>query len=74
MLGDFNARVGRNTFTALPSSAPDQSCMIDLLLMRAKQRFCCRDVQVMRSATCCTDHNLVRAKLKIDLHAQDISR
>ena len=48
--------------------------MIYLVLMREKQQFCCQDVQVMRGATCWMDHNLVRAKLKIDLHAQDTSR
>lgn len=41
--------------------------MMDLVLMRARQRFCCRDVQVMKGATCWTDHKLVRAKLHIDL-------
>ena len=41
--------------------------MIDMVLMRAKKWFCCRDVQVMRGATCWTDHNLVRAKVKISM-------
>ena len=43
------------------------SHMIDLVLLRMNQRFYCTDVQVMRGATCWTDHKLVRAKLKIDL-------
>jgi len=33
----------------------------------ASQRACCKDVQVMGGASCWTDHNLVRAKLNIDL-------
>ena len=33
--------------------------------MRAAQRVYCRDVQVMRGASCWTDHRLVRAKLNI---------
>ena len=41
--------------------------MIDLVVMRAKQRVCCKDVQVMRGANCWTDHRLVRAKLKVAL-------
>ena len=43
------------------------SFMIDLVVFRATQRFYCRDVQVMRGATCWTDHKLVRAKLRTDL-------
>ena len=43
------------------------SHMIDLVVLRAGQRMCCRDVQAMRGASCWTDHNLVRAKLRIDL-------
>lgn len=42
------------------------SHMIDLVVMRAGQRMCCRDVQVMRGANCWTDHNLVRAKLRLE--------
>ena len=37
--------------------------MIDLIVMRAAQRVCCRDIKVMRGATCWTDHKLARAKL-----------
>ena len=39
----------------------------DLIVMTAKQRVCCRDVQVKRGANCWTDHKLVRAKLRVDL-------
>ena len=39
--------------------------MIDLIVMRAEQRVCCGDVQVMKEATCWTDHKLVRAKLRM---------
>ena len=41
--------------------------MIDLVVMRAAQRVCCKDVQVMRGANCWTDHKLVRAKLVVNL-------
>ena len=45
--------------------ATKQFHMTDLIAMRAKQRVCCGDVQVMRGANCWTDHKLVRAKLRI---------
>lgn len=38
---------------------------IDFVMMRASQRIHCRDVQVMRGASCWTDHRLVRSKLNI---------
>ena len=41
--------------------------MIDLVVMRAAQKVCCRNVQVMRGANCWTDHKLVRAKLVVNL-------
>ena len=41
--------------------------VIDLVMVRAGQRKCCRDVQVMRGADCWTDHKLVRAKLRLGL-------
>lgn len=41
--------------------------MIDDVVMKAKQRACCRDVQVMRGANGWTDHKLVRAKLMVNL-------
>ena len=41
--------------------------MIDFVVMRSGQRACCRDVEVMREASCWTDHNLGRAKLWVKL-------
>ena len=41
--------------------------MIDYILMRGGQRVMCTDVQVMRGASCWTDHYLVRMKLKLGL-------
>ena len=45
--------------------AAKQFHMIDLVVMRAKQRVCCGDVQVMRGGNCWTHHKLVRDKLRI---------
>ena len=39
--------------------AMKQFHMIDLKVMRVKQRVCCGNVQVMRGANCWTDHKLV---------------
>ena len=50
------------------------SHMIDFVVMRANQRVCCSDVQVMRGANCWTDHKLVRAKLKVSLPHMCIRR
>lgn len=36
-------------------------------VMRAEQRVCCRDVQVMGGTNCWPDHTLVRAKLRLEL-------
>ena len=47
--------------------ATKQFHMIDLIMMRAKQRVCCGDVQVMKGANCWTNHKLVRAKLRLTL-------
>ena len=41
--------------------------MLDLIVMRAAQRACCRDVRVMRGANCWTDHKMVRVKLSLKL-------
>ena len=38
--------------------------MIDFVVMRTKQRVCCRDAQVMRGANCWTGHKLVRANVE----------
>ena len=48
--------------------------MIDLIVMRAVQRVCCRDVKVMMEATCWTDHKLVRAELRVRLPQTSGSR
>ena len=47
-------------------SASKEFHMIDDVVMRAEQRACCRDVQVVRGANGWTDHKLVRAKLMVD--------
>ena len=39
--------------------------MIDYVIMRADQRVLCTDVRVMRGATCWSDHNMLRVKLKV---------
>ena len=38
---------------------------IDYIIMRQSQRRLCRDVSVLRSAECWTDHKLLRAKMKL---------
>ena len=43
--------------------AAKQFHMFDPLVMRAKQRVCCGDMQAMRRANSWTDHKLVGAKL-----------
>ena len=40
--------------------------MIDFSVMREGQRMFCKDVKVMRGANCCSDHRLVRDKLRIN--------
>ena len=47
--------------------ATRQQYMIDYVLMCAGQRTVCTDVQVMRGASCWTDHHMVRAKLRVGL-------
>lgn len=39
--------------------------MINFVIMRASQRMLCMDVRVMRGANCWSDHQMVRAKLRI---------
>ena len=39
--------------------------MIDYIVMRAEQRTLCRDVQVMRGATCWTDHFMDRGRISL---------
>ena len=41
--------------------------MIDFVMFQSAQRRHSLDVQMMRGATCWTDHKLVRAKLRLDL-------
>ena len=47
--------------------ATKQWHMIDYIMMRATQRQLCCDVQVMRGASCWTDHNMIRARVRITL-------
>lgn len=41
--------------------------MIDYVFMHAGQHVMCTDVQVMKRASCWTDHYLVRIKLRLGL-------
>ena len=41
--------------------------MIDYVVLRTEQRALCTDVQVMRGANCWSDHNMVRAKMRLCL-------
>ena len=50
-----------------PSNEPVPHDWSDLIVVRAKQKVCCGDVQVIRGANCWTDHKLVRVKLRIAL-------
>jgi len=43
------------------------SHMIDFVLMKTSQRISCMDVQVMRGATCWTDHYMVRCRVRVSL-------
>ena len=47
--------------------ATKQFHMIDLVVMRAGQRMLCTDVRVMRGANCWTDHQLVRARVRLSV-------
>ena len=42
-----------------------QMHMIDYAVMRAEQRVFCTNIQVMREASCWSDHQMVRAKLRV---------
>ena len=48
--------------------------MIDYIVMRAGQRKLCTDVQVMRGATCWSDHHMIRGKVRIELSLPKKSR
>ena len=54
--------------------ATKQSFMIDYIVMRAGQRKLCTDVQVMRGATCWSDHHMIRGKVRIKLSLPKKSR
>lgn len=54
--------------------ATKQSHMIDYVVMRAEQRMLCTDVQVMRGASCWSDHHMVRVKVRIGLPRQQKKR
>jgi len=41
--------------------------MIDFVIMRTSQRNCCMDVQVMRGASCWTDHSMVKCRVRMAL-------
>ena len=56
-----------NLFGTWTHPATKQCSMIDFVMLRSAQRRHCLDVQVMRGATCWTDHKLVRAKLRLSL-------
>ena len=48
--------------------------MIDFVIMKAKQCMFCTDVKVMRQANCWTDHQMVRAKLRLRAISQKTKR
>ena len=50
--------------------ATKQSHMIDYVMMRAEQCVLCTDVQVMRGASCWSDHHMVRVKVRVGLPRQ----
>ena len=54
--------------------ATKQSHMIHYVVMRAEQRMLCTDVQVMRGASCWSDHHMVRVKVRIGLPCQQKKR
>ena len=54
--------------------ATKQSHMIDYVVMRAEQRMLCTDVQVMRGASCWSDHHMVRVKVRVGLPRQQKQR
>ena len=54
--------------------AAKQVHMIGLVVMKMSQRMYCRDVQVMRGASCWTDHKLVRARFSFQLYGEGMRR
>ena len=54
--------------------ATKQVHTIDLVVMKMSQRMYCRDVQVMRGASCWTDHKLVRARFSFQLYGEGMRR
>ena len=47
--------------------ATKQMHMIDYVMTCAEQRMFCTDVQVMRGASCWSDHHMVRVKVRMEL-------
>ena len=55
--------------------ATKQVHMIDLVVMKMSQRMYCRDVQVMRGASCWTDHKFSsRARFSFQLYGEGMRR
>ena len=60
---DKKKKCRRGTWT---HPATQQSHMIDFVIMSSSQRVFCHDVGVVCSATCWSDHELVRVKLSLE--------
>ena len=60
----FRKKISRRGTWTHP--ATKQHHTIDYVVMRSSQRSLCKDVSVLRSALCWTDHHLVRTKIILD--------